>query len=170
MNYLEKLIDLGFEFNVNSEREPILQKLSNLEKVFGIELPIFYKEVTSFIAGQHPDVEFSIPVAAKSNYFGEKNEVSFINFINPMSIDWDSLEKQWMEYSNRMPFEIVPIINSDGGDFIYLGVEGGYKGKTYYWVRDLEVNEKFENNNWKAVFLIAQSFEDFFNSIIIEEG
>ncbi|WP_406590376.1 SMI1/KNR4 family protein [Bacillus atrophaeus] len=65
-------------------------------------------------------------------------------------------------YEDQMPDWIIPIADANGGNQICLGIKGEGSGKVYFWDHEL-------TNGVKDTFLIADSFEDFIQSLSIEE-
>lgn len=65
---------------------------------------------------------------------------------------------------NRIPKELICIARAVCGDKICLCVKGKNYGKVYFWDHNWEAEEG-EEPTYDNVYLIANSFEDFINSL-----
>ncbi|MFT0804042.1 SMI1/KNR4 family protein [Bacillus swezeyi] len=65
-------------------------------------------------------------------------------------------------YFDQMPEWVLPIADAEGGDQICIAVKGEKTGKIYFWDHELR-------NGQKDLFLIANSFNDFIQSLFVQE-
>lgn len=68
-------------------------------------------------------------------------------------------------YANRFPSNCIPIGCDPGGNLILLSVKGEDYGKVYFWDHEMET----EPADYSNLTLIADSFEEFINSLKSEE-
>lgn len=78
--------------------------------------------------------------------------------------DYLQLRSNYDTYYNRMPQEIIPIADDPFGNQICIGINGKYAGKIYFWDHERELNQ-FGRFNWLNIIKIADSFDQFLNSL-----
>lgn len=91
-----------------------------------------------------------------------------------------NLQKNMEVYYNRVPNNLIPIGESPGGNLICLGVEGGVKGKVYFWDHENELEARVIigdalvtdniNDYWENLYLISESFLDFISELALLEN
>ena len=64
----------------------------------------------------------------------------------------------------RMPEELVPIAHDPGGNQICIAVAGPKTGAVYFWDHEEEADDD-ETPGYDNVYLIANSFNEFLNSL-----
>lgn len=70
----------------------------------------------------------------------------------------------------RYPTNTIPIGNDVCGNRILLSVKGADRGKVYFWDHEREADtDKGEVADYSNLTLIADSFEEFINSLKSEE-
>ncbi len=67
-------------------------------------------------------------------------------------------------YSGRIPNSFFPIAYDSCGNLICIPVKGPDRGKVYFWDHEMEAADD-EEPSYDNLTLIADSFEDFFNSL-----
>lgn len=82
-----------------------------------------------------------------------------------------TLLKKYLTYLDRMPHSVVPIAEAPGGNQICLGVEAPVEGKILFWDHEDEREIMGEHqNDFENMYLIANSFEDFIGSLMIDDS
>lgn len=71
--------------------------------------------------------------------------------------EYVQLDKQYQVFKNRIPKDLLAIASDPFGNQICLGIAGSQRNKMYFW--DHEVPGR------KSTTLIADSFEEFINSL-----
>jgi hypothetical protein len=73
-------------------------------------------------------------------------------------------------YNRRMPLEVFPIGSLPFGDQMCLCYQGKCVGKIYYWNHDdeQEISGNIEND-YRNMFLIANSFAELFNKMKVTD-
>lgn len=142
--------------------------MRQVETELGFALPDNYKEFLFKNNGGHPIKDTcTLLESYTNNEFNFETDVRhFAGMHNEryydLVRDYRSM-KDW-----RIPPELLTIAWNSGGDSICLCISGSNKGKVYFWFHENENPE--ENNPWyENIFSVANSFEDFINSLYVSK-
>lgn len=136
-------------------------QIDRLERHLGMSLPKNYRSFLLRYNGGRPDPAFvpirdfdRSPFGAIHFFFGVSRTVQSNN------LDWNL-----RTYRGRMPSELLPIAGDELGNGICLAVAGTNAGCVYFWDHDDEHSPPTYGN----LYLIASSFEEFLDSIYLED-
>ena len=132
-----------------------------LETYFAFKLPKDYRKFLLETNGGNPT----------KRYFLKKgtNELGEIRYFLGIIPEYSKglLEKKAM-FDGRIPSNTLTIGSNSGGNLILLSVKGPDYGKVYYWDHNWEA-EDGQTPDYSNLTLIADSFEEFINSLKSEE-
>ena len=151
--------------NIHFEKKfgPISERFINaLEQGWQIKLPKNYKNFLMDINGGRP----------KNKLFTlkDKSNSSLIAGIFGISDeeDYNILTRYPIMLGDRIPSNTLPIADDQCGNLILLSVKGPDYGKVYFWDHEMEADEG-QTPDYSNLTLIADSFEEFINSLKSEE-
>lgn len=140
----------------DERKQLTLQEIEQAEIRIGKKFPMEYKKFLLEHNGGTPErTEFEF-----TDTFGEPSD-SLIHYFLAIYDEegYDNLESECDNLDDRMLPNILPIASDPFGNLICISVEGGDKGKIYFWDHELEtVEASYEN-----LSLIANSFSEFMN-------
>ncbi|NRA62979.1 MAG: SMI1/KNR4 family protein [Pseudobacteriovorax sp.] len=135
-------------------------ELDDLEKKYDFNLPNDYREfMITYNGGRLKPQEF---IATYKDGSERPSIVdSFLKVIpkGPCRIESTIINLQILE--KRISRDLIPVAETPFGDLICLGVKGKAKEKVYFW--NLEEND--ENSTIEDLGLIANSFQEFIDSL-----
>jgi len=141
---------------------PVLTKeiINNFEKENNISLPQDYIE---FLLKNNGGsfIEDYINFDYKDKYGVSNGGVQVFYGINYPDMDYD-LKSNIEESRNKMPNNIIPIIEDPAGNWICLSINGDDKWKVYLWDQNFQAEDE-EIPDHRNLFLVANSFTEFFN-------
>lgn len=144
-----------------------IDEIEKFEENIGAKLPPEYKEfLHSFGVLNFNDVD--IAFYPSINDVEEKlSMVSFYGF----SEDSNDLRLITNRYKDRIPSDLIPMVELPGGDQLCIGVSSKTFGKVYYWNHDKEKSQMDSiEDMWLPVVLIFNSFADLIMSFqVLEE-
>jgi len=133
------------------------EDIRTLEFKLSLLLPKDYKAFLLANNGGRPEPDaFPIlnfennPKDAIADFFGIDQE-----------LETDNIEWNYTVLKGRIPNHLLPIADTGSGDLICLSLSGIDKGKVYFWDHEGE----HEPPTYDNVYLIADSFEEFLDSI-----
>ena len=141
----------------NTEPPLSAQRVKQVEKKYGIKLPLQYRNFLLAHNGGQP-----IP----NEFHFKKKQGQYTDSI----VDWflaiyegenDNFEEYYDTYKideNRIPENLVPIAHDPGGNLICISVSGDDEGAVFFW--DHEHEEDGDN-----IHLIADSFDEFLSGL-----
>ena len=99
---------------------------------------------------------------------GDRGSLSvFFGVIPGASYD---LIVNYHNYQSRMPYNFLPIANDPGGNVVCLSLKGNDKGVVYFWDHnEEEMVHEGEEPGYSNVYLLANCFDDFINSLEIDD-
>lgn len=142
---------------VNQEKN--LEIIKYLEKFLNSNLPYDYKDFLLKTNGGRPiKIYFIVKTTGKlgtvSYFLGNRKQV------------YERIQSRLDPFDRRrIPDNMLVIANDPEGDLILLSVKGQDYGKIYYWDHEMET----EPADYSNLTLIADSFEEFINSLKSEE-
>lgn len=94
---------------------------------------------------------------------GDHTESSIISYFFSVSNDDNNIDTMnyAMSYSDNYPRNMLPVACDYLGNTICLGIKGKNKNNVFIWIHDMVE----EDDKWANMFLVADSFEEFFNSL-----
>ena len=140
-------------------------EIENAEKEIGISFPKIYKDFLLKVNGGHPDKD-TFPMLESYNekfdYVG--SSIAWFNAI--CNDEYSNLVKDCFGIGYEYPKDLMPIASDPGGNIICLGISGEVYGKVYFWdIRGQAAAFGVKEPWYRNVYLIANSFEDFINSL-----
>jgi len=149
---------------------------NDLENLVLIKNHAYHKVITneqnSLTKGMKPGeskiVDFPIPEGGfpqESNFkISDDEGESLVNKFYGIGDMKSNLCKVFEVLEGEIPEDFISIGNDPGGNEILLGVSGGYQGKVYFWIHDIEPEDEMDN-----MFILADSFTGFFNNLYESE-
>lgn len=136
-------------------------RIGILERKLGLVLPEAYRLFLLRNNGGKPKPEFFPIRGLDRNPFGSINFFEGIDLpIKSRNIEWN-----YRSYKGRIPRELIAVAGDGSGNLICLSFEGARKGAVYFWDHDEEHSPPTHRN----VYLIAETFEKFLDSIYFED-
>lgn len=172
----DKLIELGIiVFNETIHNEAEL--LQEYEAMTGHSIPETYK---NFLLKYKTSLIFDniiIYRPLQRSPWGDENGMQQLDEFYGLSqgLDEDSglstLSHMYDRYLNRMPHSVVPIALAPGGNQICLGIKEPVENQILFWDHEDEQEIVDDHqNDFKNMYLIANTFEDFIDSLIIDKS
>lgn len=131
---------------------PSESDLAEFETVFG-ELPSEYRNFLKSFNGGVPE----------PNTFVTKDNELVINYFFPLKYPKnypDGIYEVLENYAARIPKGMIPIASGGGGDLVLIKLDGGDRGKLYYWYHELE-SEADASSYYENIELLAATLNDF---------
>ena len=136
--------------------------LKVLEKYWGFGLPKDYRNFLLKHNGGEPSPSYF-------NFKYDENDGSDVRFFLGIYPDEDNdLLNHLKIYESRISKKMFPIAYDSCGNLICISVKGDDRGKIYFWDHEIAAVDKKEPN-YKNLTLIADSFNEFTNSLREEE-
>lgn len=147
---------------VHESKQPLnSDRLKEFEHKFEMTLPNDYRDFLLTYNGGYPEPDgFWIQ--------GMDGNGSLVDrFLGIHGGEHDNLLGYLEIYKERIPPNFLPIAHDPGGNLICMSVEGEDKGKIYFWDHEEEADpDQGETAGYQNVYLIADSFTDFFENLI----
>lgn len=142
---------------------PIPEKfITALEQGWRIRLPKDYKNFLININGGKP----------KKKLFTLKDQSNNSLIAGLFGIseeeDYNILTRYPSMLGDRIPTNMFPIADDQGGNFILLSVKEADRGKVYFWDHNWEAEEG-QMPDYSNLTLIADSFDEFINNLKSED-
>ncbi len=152
------------------EEKITIKEIEEIERIIGIKLPYAYIKHLLKYNGGHPvndcypliDHILSCNILTHVKTVSCDAQISWFYAI--YNGEYENFLREYKIFSDRLPKGLIPIGRGAGGDLICLSVDTKTYGKVYFWDRENEAPEG-EEPWWDNVFLIANSFTDFINSL-----
>ncbi|WP_040214222.1 SMI1/KNR4 family protein [Clostridium polynesiense] len=160
---LKEILDntLNTEKKEHSEDEII-----KIEKKYNITLPVEYKLFVLKYGNSYTKDNIYYTAIEKSPWTPEDGFDS-LGFFYGLENDRKDLRKMIEAYLGRIPDNLIPIADCDGGNELCIGVMGHSKGKVYFW--NHENQNILKKGHIKNLYLVAESFTDFIMSFEVHE-
>ena len=138
-----------------------MQDIENLEKKCKVSFPQSFKDFLLINNGGR--AEKNVFPMLENEHDNNEGVVSDFHGIDEKAY-YSNLEKSIL-YS-RVPNDIFVFASDPFGNYICIGTEGQRYGKVYFWDHEGEAAAFGYDEAWyENVYLIANSFEDFINSL-----
>jgi hypothetical protein len=137
---------------LNENTKISLQDIKQFEHEYNVILPKQYVDFLLKYNGGYPQ---------ESNFKISDNQgESLVNKFYGIGDMKSNLAKVFEVLEGEIPEDFISIANDPGGNEILLGVSGEYQDKIYLWIHDIEPEDEMGN-----VFILADSFSEFFNNL-----
>lgn len=131
-----------------------------LEKLLNVSLPMDYKDFLLYCNGGQPKLHsFDYKLPDGRNWSGGVRV-----FFGVDVDDWEDLKHYYALYEDRIPKQMLPIANDDGGNLILLVLNSLEKGKVYFWDHN-EESEDDEPPTNDNIYFVANSFTEFLENL-----
>lgn len=140
-----------------------IEEMKQAELKLGFSLPDNYKEFLFKYNGGHP-IKDGCPMLESftKNEYNYSTDIAW--FFSVYDGEYNNLVKEYLAMRKRIPSELLTIACNSGGDNICLSISGANKGRVYFWFHENE-NPELNNAWYENIFLVANTFEDFINSM-----
>jgi SMI1 / KNR4 family (SUKH-1) len=79
---------------------------------------------------------------------------------------WADLACKSETYRDRIPKDLMPIADTEGGNVLCMGTKSHNYGKIYYWNHEFEADpDQGEIVDYSNITLVADDFESFLNGL-----
>jgi hypothetical protein len=149
---------------IESEKQLTKEDINNIENKLGLKLPVEYKQFLELHNGGHPLKDF-YPLIEP--IWGDKvrgGNADLAWFLAIYEGEYENFERTLNTMRNRIPKDLIPIARGSGGDLVCLCTQGDNYGKVYFWDHNWEA-EDGQEPTYDNVYLVANSFTDFINSL-----
>ncbi len=145
---------------ISESGEPINEtELNKTETELGLKFPKSYRQFLLKNNGGRPSLNV-FPI-----YGDSADTHGLINwFLCIDAKDDNDIVRSMALHAGRYPKNFLQIAEDPGGNAICLSVGGNEYGKVYFWDHENEVAEG-EEPGYQNVYLIANSFDEFLNSL-----
>jgi len=150
---------------VVSKKEGAYKSIETIERVYGVDLPLDYKEFLLEYGGcfikdnrMYQPIEVT-PVTPEDGF-------DSIGGFYGVTNDAYDIESIIQTYKGILGSIVMPIADADGGDLICIGLKDKYRGKIYYWYHEGETTDE---DGKEYYYLIANSFEEFILKFSLHE-
>lgn len=135
------------------------QDISRTELELGFSLPPQYKEFLLKNNGGYPEPD-AFPI--QDNPSDDHGLVHYFLCIKPGDVY--NLVNYATLFLGRVPKNLLPIAVDPGGNLICLSVAGADRGRVYFWEHE-EESQEGETPGYENVYLVANSFDEFLDSL-----
>jgi hypothetical protein len=152
---------------IDAENPTNVEEIHDLERRIRNKLPKDYVEFLLLHNGGHPIRDTYKLIEPIWNDVERGSEADIAWFYALYHGEFENINKAiftFKEFSKRIPDELIPIGRSSGGNQICLCIKGPNYGKVYFWDHNWEAEEGKEPT-YDNIYLIANSFTDFINSL-----
>lgn len=143
---------------ITSEPPVTDEQISQIQRVFGFDLPEPYIAFLHTRNGGRPEPNISDLAEAQdwgvgvSEFFGIDQ-----------SPDVDLLEQR-LFFEERVPEDLLPVADAEGGNLICLALTGEHRGAVFFWDHEWE-SEENEPPGYENLHQIAPDFDAFLVSL-----
>lgn len=134
------------------------EEIQKAEQSMGIEIPEEYRQFLLKYNGGRPKPDV-FPI--HNNPVGDKGIMS--NFFSVNESDYDSLQKIWKIFKDRIPSGYLPIAHDVGGNLLCMKLSGDDNGSIYFWDHEMEL--EYENPNDIPMYFVASSLNELLNRL-----
>jgi hypothetical protein len=167
--YKEKMEAL-FYYDIDQGKYDLATRddISKIEEIIGFTLPTDYVDFLLDYGGFDSLILCPLKEIYPKDNGEDNHKISVDIFLSAQpNREGRRLISDFHAFRGRMPFNFLPISYS-GSDIICLCLSGENQGKVYFWEMDFEeeVNEEEgEEPGYSNVYLVANSFDEFINSL-----
>ncbi|NWJ46824.1 MAG: SMI1/KNR4 family protein [Chloroflexi bacterium] len=140
-----------------------MSAIQQAEKELGVQFPDSYCAFLLEHNGGHP-LQSSFPLTEE--LLTPRGSIHWFFCIDKSSV-YD-IRKKMRTYEDRVPSNFLTIAADPGGNLICISFKGVDAGKVYYWDHEGEL-DKSSVDSYENVYLIANTFEEFINSLTEED-
>ena len=137
-----------------------LEKIKQFEKQAEVEFPEDYVEFLANSNGGEPKLSTFEYKLKDGRVWTGGVRVFFGIDVD----DWEDIKHYYALYEDRIPKQMLPIANDDGGNLILLALGKQDKGKVYFWDHD-EESEDDEPPTTDNIYFVANSFTEFLENL-----
>lgn len=134
---------------------------SKFEKEIGLHFTVEY---TNFIEKYNGGIPESNIVRLRQN--SDDSSISITSFLGVGLESYDNIIEQYNLLKGRIPKGCVPIANTEGGNVICINLNSQMYGYIFLWNHEEEVLYDYNEIKLSNLYLIANSFEEFLNTIL----
>jgi SMI1-KNR4 cell-wall len=160
--YLSKMTELGFYFVREESRQTSLERIQQVEREIGQNFSSDYTDFLLYfgVIGFENYVDFPVLEPCSK---GEIMSVScFFGILPGESYD---LVVEYETYRDQIPIDAFPIANDACGNVICIQNYGNIE-KVYFWDHeDYSAHDPEKSSGYSNVYLLANSFDEFINSL-----
>lgn len=137
--------------------------LKQTENLLGISLPESYRIFLLRHNGGYPrPSDFNIQWSGQEFAVGWK--VSRVDYFLAIHDGKSaSLIEDFRRYGDQFPTGTLPIAADPSGNYVLLGLNGGNRGKLFFWIHDLE--EEYEQTDFGNLGFLANNIDEFLKSL-----
>ncbi|EOP59975.1 SMI1/KNR4 family protein [Bacillus cereus] len=150
---------------VVSKKEDAYKSIETIERIYGVDLPLDYKEFLLEYGGCFIK-DNRMYKAIEVNPVTPEDGFDSIGGFYGITNDAYEIESIIQTYKDILGSSVMPIADADGGDLICIGLKDKYRGKIYYWYHE---GETINEDGKEYYYLIANSFEEFILKFSIHE-
>jgi hypothetical protein len=160
---------------IDSKESPATEsQVSALERKLQATLPADYRAFLTTKNGGRPkceetrfgDVVFPVqwqgqawaPAMAEALLHG------FYSLNDKSPLAWKSAEEGFLT-QRRVPRDLIPIGLDRGSNQVLLGISGERRGKVFFWAKDHEPVDDYEEPTYENVGFVANSFAEFLEKL-----
>lgn len=161
----QALIEIIDSEMVVSKKEDAYKSIETIERLYGVDLPLDYKEFLLEYGGcfikdnrMYQPIEVT-PVTPEDGF-------DSIGGFYGITNDAYDIESIIQTYKGFLGSIVMPIADANGGDLICIGLKDKYRGKIYYWYHE---DETTDEDGKEYYYLIANSFEEFILKFSLHE-
>lgn len=138
------------------------QTISEIETLFGHQLPIDYRNFLETYNGGFPDPH-KLEISPRQG----RTSVDILYGIMDSTSSYDHLDlaKNFNNRKHQMPQGVLSIGHDPGGNYICIALTEDRYGQVFFYDHE-EPNEDAEGNlTWDNLYLVANTFTDFLNKL-----
>jgi cell wall assembly regulator SMI1 len=150
---------MSFEI-VDSEAPVTPERIAEVERLIGVELPTQYKSFLLKHNGGAP-----VPDRFPYRREGKKPQAGMVAwFLAIYDGKHENLVRNIKAFQGRIPVDTLPIARDPGGNLILLGLRPPLQGKVFFWTKELESDDGTPTEP-ELLYHVADSFEEFLTSL-----
>lgn len=138
------------------------EQIYSFESFIKAKLPEEYIKFLKKYNGGRLEKEDTYPMIEEIDIGYQEEGIEYFFGLNVAK--GNDLKEQVLIFKGRIPHNFIPIGDAPCGNLVCLAVLGENYGKVYYWDHNEEAEDGEEPSN-DNVYLIANSFEEFINSL-----
>lgn len=145
---------------LNSNHTTTESDVLNFEKILKVSLPDDYRNFLLHYNGGHPKPHgFIYKLPDGRDWSGGVRD-----FFGLGVDSWEDLRHYYALYEDRVPKQMLPIANDDGGNLLLLALKDVEKGKIYFWDHN-EESEDDELPSYENIYFVANNFTEFLKNL-----
>lgn len=155
---------------VSSEPVATQRDVAAFEKIIGATLPADYRQFLLEHNGgrpqrtdaQHEDAAFSVQWQGQPWAESRREALlhGFYSLNDKSALAWRIAEEGFIR-QRRIPADLIPIGVDVAANQILLGLTGARRGQVFYWAKDFEPIDDYDEPVYENSGFIADSFAEF---------